>query len=144
MHFSLQLSAYHLHNEPHIVSNCKFILILSSVGLQYCFSRGKWSHLGQMKNHLLSIAWKNKLFLLYLIGKFNCKRIVKKTEKLLSNPAVIFYMLCKNFFYTQLAFFSDLWKRFHWVHDNIDDSFLFLLHKNFDTSRGSFSLFPFF
>ena len=96
----------------------------------------KWSNLRQLKKKkkiikikilLLSIARKNKLSLLYTISKFNYPRIVRKTEILLSELAVIYYMLYNNFFYIRLVFIFDLQKAFYCVHNNTDTFFCFLL-----------------
>ena len=74
--------------------------------------RGECSSLGQMKkkknqNSFLSIARKKNIFAtrkkeIQCIF-FDCPRIVKNTEIFLSDSAVIFYVLCNNFFYTRLA-----------------------------------------
>ena len=63
----------------------------------------------KLKISLLSLAKKNKSSLLYPINYLN---IVKKTTILLSDPAVTFYVLYSNFFYTRLAFVFDLQKDF--------------------------------
>ena len=76
---------------------------------------------------------KIKYIFQFLISKFNGPRIVIKSEILLNNLTVIYYMLIyNNFFYTQLAFVFDLQKDLYIVHDNIDTFFLFLFQKNFD------------
>ena len=52
-----------------------------------------------------------------------------KNQTLLSDPAVVYYVLYNNSFYTLLAFVFDLQKDFFIVHDNTDAFFLFLLQK---------------
>ena len=54
-----------------------------------------------------AIEKKNHFFLLSIaipLIKFNCPRIVKKTEILSSDSNIIYYMLYNNFIYTQLTF----------------------------------------
>ena len=58
--------------------------------------------------------------------------MAKKTEVLLSNPAVTYNLLYNNFFYARLLFVFDLQEDFNCIHDNID-AFFFLLQKNFNT-----------
>ena len=69
--------------------------------------------------------------------------IVKKTEILLSESKVIYYILYNSFFYTQIAFDFNLQNDFYIVHDNTD--IFLLLHYNFDFFLGPFfAFFPFF
>ena len=96
-----------------------------------------------LKTFLLNFVRKSKLSLRYSITKFNYSRIVKKTEILLSDRVVIYYVLY-NFFYTRLVLDFDLQKDFYCVRDNIDAFFLFLLQKYFDAFRRSFFAFCFF
>lgn len=130
-----------------------YLIILRTSGEPLCcwygkslesYSRRKWSNLGQLKwkkkdlrISLLSITRKSKLFLQYLINKFNIYfsivlGLLKKTEILLSNSVVTFFVFYNIFFHTWLAFVYDLQKGFHHVHHNIDASFSFLLQKNFE------------
>ena len=74
----------------------------------------------------------------------NVQGLLKKTEIILNDLAVTFYVLYNHFFYTQLAFVFDLKKDFHCVCDNIDAIFLFLLQKIFDTFSRLFLTFCFF
>ena len=71
--------------------------------------------------------YKKNCYLCYSQSKFNCPRIVKKSEILLRDSKVIYYVLHNNFFYTQLAFAFDPQKGFYIVHDNTDAFFIFLL-----------------
>ena len=111
----------HFYDHLIIINNVNILTIYES-------SRGKWSHLGQLKKKFLpSIAWINKLTLLYPISKFSYRRIFKKTKSLLSNLAVIYYVLRNNFHYNRLVFV------FYCVHDNIDPFCFLRFQKNFDT-----------
>ena len=59
----------------------------------------------EKKNHFFYWALQGKTnYLCYTLIKFNCPRIVKKTEILSSDSNIIYYMLYNNFIYTQLTF----------------------------------------
>ena len=85
-------------------------------------SSGKWSNLGQPKTNRKIFYNKKSLISEFLYisrtnpeSKFHCPRIFKNLK---SDQIVIFYVLNKNFFYTQVVAFA-------YVPDNTDDFFLF-------------------
>ena len=88
---------------------------------------------------------KIKYIFQFLISKSNCLSIVIKSEILLNNLTVIYYMLIyNNFFYTQLAFVFDLQKDLYIAHDNIDTFFFFFFRKTLISFTCYFSFFVFY
>ena len=81
--------------------------------------------LGQFKKIQKSFHWalQEKKILPGITNKefqcifFNCPRIAKKTETLLSDSVVIFYVLYNNLFYNRVGFAFDLQKDLYYIHD---------------------------
>ena len=94
---------------------------------------------------LLDIARKNNLLLQYRIAKFNVffsiiLQSLQKTEILLNDSVLIFFVSNNSYFYILGFFVFDLQKDICSIYVLTDASFVFLLQKNYYIARDHISV----